>query len=182
MRRITVANKCYFGLSKQLCSRVLSRKTKLTIYKTLILPVLLYGAETWVLSDRDKQALGVFERKILRKVFGPVKIHDEYRIRYNHELYELYADIDVLQRINVQRLRWLGHVVRMKDGAPAKEVFKWDVKENRRRGRPNLRWKDQVVKNLEQLGVENWRARAEDRSAWRGVVKKAQSTSGLYSR
>ena len=57
----------------------------------------------------------------------------------------------------------------MVDGAPAKKVFKWDVKENRRK--PKLRWKDQVAKNLEQLGVENWRRRAENRVAWRGIIK-----------
>ena len=58
-------------------------------YKTVVLPIVLYAAETWVLTDRDKQALGVFEKKILRKIFDPVKILDEYRIRYNTELYEL---------------------------------------------------------------------------------------------
>ena len=63
----------------------------------------------------------------------------------------------------------------MADGAPAKEVFQWDVKDNRRRGRSNLRWKDQVAKNLEQLGVNNWRRRAEDRIACRVIIKEAQS-------
>ena len=79
LRWITVANRCYYGLSKQLCSRALSRKIKPTLYKTLLPPVLLYGAETWVLTDKDKQALGVFERTILRKMFGAIKILAEYR-------------------------------------------------------------------------------------------------------
>ena len=47
----------------------LSRVTKLTLYKALILPVLLYGAEAWTLSSADAAALGVFERKLLRKIF-----------------------------------------------------------------------------------------------------------------
>ena len=78
----------------------------------------------WVLTHKDKQALGVYERKLLRKIFGTIKILGEYWIRYNTELYEFYADIDVIQHINVQILRWTGHVVRIDGGALAKEVFK----------------------------------------------------------
>ncbi|XP_051858122.1 uncharacterized protein LOC127565084 [Drosophila albomicans] len=106
-RRITLANRCYFGLSRQFNSRALSRRTKTTLYKTLILPVLLYGAECWTVTLSDAAALGVFERKILRKIFGPICVDDVYRIRYNHELYELYGDVDVASRVKSQRLRWL---------------------------------------------------------------------------
>ena len=80
-----------------------------------------------MLTDRDKQALGVFEKKIIRELIDPVTVLDEYRIRNDTEMYELYADIDIIQRINVQRLRCLGHVVRMDDRATAKDVFNWDV-------------------------------------------------------
>ena len=67
-----------------LSSKSLSRKTKLTLYNTLILPLLTYGAE----SVADAAALGVFERKILRKIFGPIRVGAEFRPRMNHELYE----------------------------------------------------------------------------------------------
>ena len=67
-RRITLANRCYFGLRKQLSKKALSWRTKICLYKPLILPVLLYGAEAWTLTSADEQALGVFERKILRKI------------------------------------------------------------------------------------------------------------------
>ena len=66
-RRITLANRCYYGLNGQLSNRDLSRTTKLILYKTLILPVLLYGAEAWTLLSTDAAALRVFERKVLRK-------------------------------------------------------------------------------------------------------------------
>ncbi|WP_215796742.1 hypothetical protein, partial [Vibrio anguillarum] len=113
-RRITLANRCYFGLSRQLKSKVLSRRTKIKLYKSLIIPVLLYGAEAWTVSTSDETALGVFERKVLRKIYGPLNIgNGEYRRRWNDELYDLYDDIDIVQRIKRQRLRWLGHVVRM---------------------------------------------------------------------
>ena len=100
-RRITLANRCSYDLHGQLSNRGLSRKTKLILQKTLILPALLYDAEAWTLLSTDAVALRVFERKVLRKTFGPVRVGDDYRIRFNSELYELLNDIDVVQRINI---------------------------------------------------------------------------------
>ena len=73
-------------------------------------------------------------------------------------------------------------MLRMDDGAPTKEVFQWDVKDNRRRGRPNLRWKDQVAKNLEQHGINNRKKAPKDRVAGRGIIKTAQFHVGLNGR
>ena len=70
----------------------------------------------------DAAALRVFERKVLRKIFG-WRVGDDFRIRSNSELYELLNDMDVVQLLNIQRLRWLGHVVRMEWDAPARRVF-----------------------------------------------------------
>ena len=75
--------------------------------------MLLYGAEAWTLLSTDAAALRVIERKVLRKIFGAVRVGDDFRIRFNSELYELLNDMDVMQRINIQQLLWLGHVVRM---------------------------------------------------------------------
>ena len=82
-RRIRFANRCYYELSMQIESRVLSLKTKIQLYKTIIMPVLLYGAEEWVLAQNDEPDLSVFERKFLRKIFGPVRVGEEYPIRLN---------------------------------------------------------------------------------------------------
>ena len=57
-------------------SRTLNRKLKLKIYKSLIRPVVTYGCEAWTLTTRDEQYLRIFERKILRKIFGPVQDKD----------------------------------------------------------------------------------------------------------
>lgn len=139
----------------------------------------MYGAEAWVLDTKDAAALGVFERKVLRRIFGPLRVGDDYRIRTNRELYELYEDVDIVKRITTQRLRWLGHVVRMDENSPAKKVFEGRVWGDRRQGRPCLRWKDQVEQNLSQLGVTDWRRHAMDRCAWRELVKHAMSPTGL---
>ena len=81
--RITLANRCYFDLRKQLSKNGLSWRTKICLYKSLILPGLLYDAETWTLSYSDEQALGVFERKILRKIYGAFCDRGEWRIQWN---------------------------------------------------------------------------------------------------
>ena len=92
--RVTHSNRYYFGLNRQLSRRDLSRATKLTLYKALILLVLLYDAEARTLSSTDAAALGVFKR-----------VGDDYRTRSNQELYELFNDLDVAKRINIQRFR-----------------------------------------------------------------------------
>ena len=165
MEFIALANRGYYGLNGQLINRDLSRSTKLILYKTLILPVLLYGAEAWTLLNNDAAAFRVFERKVLRKIFGPVRVGDDFRIRYNSELYELLNDLDVVQCINIQRLRWLGHVVRVEEDAPARRVFDAGICGSRRRGRPCIRWKDQIEEILSSIGVTNWRRRARSRGA-----------------
>ena len=67
--------------------------------------MVLYGAESWTLLNTDAAALEVFERKVLPKIFGPVQVGDDFRKRWKSELYELLNDIDVVQRIDIQRLR-----------------------------------------------------------------------------
>jgi hypothetical protein len=62
-------------------SRIISRNAKTLLYKTLIRPVLTYGAETWVLSKQDENRLSIFERKILRRIYGSVMDRGKWRIR-----------------------------------------------------------------------------------------------------
>ena len=175
-RRLTLANKCCFGLSRQLSSKALSRRTKLRLYKSLILPVLLYGAETWTMTAADEKSLASFERKILRRIFGPLCVDGVYRRRMNFELYEIFDDMDVVKRIKLRRLHWLGHVVRMDEQAPARRTFESAPSGgSRRRGRPNLRWRDQVEDNLESLGIANWRQIAGRRSDWHKLLEEAKT-------
>ncbi|XP_060665650.1 uncharacterized protein LOC132797914 [Drosophila nasuta] len=113
--------------------------------------------------------------KFFAKIFGPICVDDVYRIRYNHELYELYGDVDVANRVKSQRLRWLGHVARMDEDAPARKVFDAMIVGTRRRGRPRTCWQDQVMETLSTLGVTNWRRRAQDRAAWRHIALQAET-------
>jgi hypothetical protein len=100
----------------------INRKYKVIICKTLIKPVLMYGAETWVLSKADELRLGVFERKMLRSIYEPICEGATRRSRYNEELYHLYDETDLVTTIRITRLRWAGHVVRMQDNLPCKKI------------------------------------------------------------
>jgi hypothetical protein len=90
--RIQTDNKCYFGLTKLLRSRTLSTNLKIQIYRTLIKPVVTYRSETWTLRKTNENSLVVFERKVLRKIYGPCKDVNprEWKIRKYRELKEIY--------------------------------------------------------------------------------------------
>jgi len=149
------------------------------IYKTLIKPVLMYGAKTWVLSKADELRLGVFERKILRRIYGPICEGAIWRSRYNEELYHLYDDTDLVATIRITRLRWAGYIVRMQDNLTCKKIT-LDKSEGRRRvGRPNLRWTDGAMRDAERLGVRNRWIKAKDRDGWRRLLESAKTLHGL---
>ena len=149
------------------------------IYKTLIKPVLMFGAETCVLSKADELRLGVFERKILRRIYGPIFEGAIWRSRYNEELYRLYDETDLVTTIRITRLRWAGHIVRMQDNLPCKKVTLDKPEGGRRVGRPNLGWMDGVMRDAERLGVGNWRIKAKDRDGWRQLLESAKTLHGL---
>jgi hypothetical protein len=85
--RIAKGNMAFYANKALFTSKLVSRKSKLMLYWTVIRPIVVYGCETWVLKENIIQKLSVFERKILRKAFGPTKKKDgcwnnqnEYRI------------------------------------------------------------------------------------------------------
>ena len=73
-------NKAYYANRQWLNSSLISRNSKLQIYHTLVQPVVTYGSESWTLTTEDERALAVFERNILRKIYGPVKENELWRI------------------------------------------------------------------------------------------------------
>ncbi|KAJ4441113.1 hypothetical protein ANN_10963, partial [Periplaneta americana] len=90
-RRINMGNACCYSVEKLLSSSLLSKNLKVRIYKTVILPVVLYGCETWTLTLREEHRLRVFENKVLRKIFGAKwdEVTGEWRKLHNTELHAL---------------------------------------------------------------------------------------------
>jgi hypothetical protein len=76
-------------------------KTKIRIYKTIILPVVLYGCETWSLALREEHRLRVFENRLLRRIFGPKRdeVTGDWRKLHNEELHNLYASPSIIRMI-----------------------------------------------------------------------------------
>jgi len=91
---------------------------KIKIYRTIILPVVLYGCETWSLTLREKRGLRAFEKRVLRRIFGPKRdeVTGEWRKLHNEELNNLYSSPNIVRVINSRRMRWAGHVARMGEG------------------------------------------------------------------
>jgi hypothetical protein len=100
-----------------LCFHLLSRNVKVKIYKTIILPVVLYGCETWSLALREEHRLGVFENRVLRRICGPKRdeVTGELRKLHNEELHNLYTSPNIIRQIKSRRKRWAEHVARMGD-------------------------------------------------------------------
>jgi hypothetical protein len=112
----------------------------MNIYESLIRPKVTYGCEAWALTSRDEQYLRVFERRILRKIFGPVQNEDRFwRIRMNHELNVLIKNADIVGYVKSRRMAWLGHVMRMEGERIPKRVLEWKPMGRRNRGRPRKR-------------------------------------------
>ena len=103
--RITLGNKAYYANQFFFKSRLVSTKSKLKLYWSIIRPTVTYGCETWVLKETTKNKLMVFERKVLRRIFGPTKEKDgTWRIKTNDELDELIRHKNIINHIKAQRL------------------------------------------------------------------------------
>jgi len=136
-----------------------------------------YAAETWVLKGNIIQKLLVFERKILRGIFGPTKESQIWRIKNNEEMDKLMKHENIVNYIKSQRLSWFGHVLRMPDTRVAKKIFKWNPLTTRPRGRAKHRWEDNIIQDLGQMKIKNWITCVHDRAKWKVVVEKAETSN-----
>jgi hypothetical protein len=111
-RRLNSGNACYHSVQTLPSSRLLSKNLKIRIYKTIILPVVLYGCETWSLTLREEHRLRVFENRVLRRICRSKRdeVIREWRKLHNEELHDLYSFPSIFRIIKSRRIRWAGHV------------------------------------------------------------------------
>ena len=134
-----------------------------------------YASETWVLKENIIQKLLVFERKILRGIFGHTKENQTWRIRNNEELDKLIKHENIVNHIKAQRLSWFGHIQRMLEARATKKIFKWNPLTKRPRGSPKYRWEDNIIQDLGQMKIKNWLNCIQDRAKWKDVVEKTKT-------
>jgi hypothetical protein len=136
------------------------KNLKTRIYNTIILPVVLYGCETWSLTLREEHSLRMFENKVLRRIFGAKRdeVAGGWRKLHNEELRDLYSSPSI-NRMKSRRMRWVGHVARIGERRNAYRLLVGKLEGKRPLGRARRRWVDNIKMGL-----------AQDRDKWRALV------------
>jgi len=168
--RLRSSKACCHSVQNLLSSRLLSKNLNIKIYRTIILPVVLYGCETWSLTLQEERRLRVFENKVLRNIFGPRRdeVMWEWRRLHNEEVNDLYSSPNIVRVIKSRRMRWAGHVACMGEERGVYRVLVWKP-EGRR---PRCRWVDNIRMALQEVGCGHmdWIGLAQDRDSWRALV------------
>jgi len=170
--RLKPGNACYHSVQNLLSFRLLSKNIKIKIY--IILPVVLYGCETWSLTLREERRLRVFENRVLKRLFEPKRdeVTGEWRKLHNEEFYDLYSSPNNFQVIKSRRLRWAGHVAHMGERRGVYIVLVGEPEGNRPLARPRHRWEDNIKVDLQEMvcGDMDWLKVAQDRDWWWALV------------
>jgi hypothetical protein len=172
-RRLNSGNACYDSVQNLLSSPLLSKNLKIRLYKTIILPVVLYGRETWSLTLREEHIPKVFENRVLWRIFGPRRdeVTGEWRKLHNEELHDLYSSPSISRIIKSQRMRWAGHVARMG------RILMGKPEGKRQLGRPRCRWVENIRMDLGEMGWGDvdWIGLAKERNRWRALANSILS-------
>jgi len=105
------------------------------------------------LTKKEEQALVIFERKIFRRIYGPKYENREWKSWTNRELEMMGKGENIVKWMKGQRISWLGHLERMEEDRMRKKIFTEKLEGTRRRGRPRKRWKKEVERDFQVLGV-----------------------------
>jgi hypothetical protein len=115
---------------------LLSINVKTRIYKIIILPVVLYGCETWSLTLREEHRLRVFENRMLRRIFGPKRdeVTGGWRKLHNEEFHNLHSSPSIIRTIKSKRMRWAAHVARRGQRGMHRGYW-WEIQKERTTGK-----------------------------------------------
>ena len=144
--RLKSGNACDHSVQNLLSSSLLSKNLKNKIYRNIILPVVLYGCETWSLTKREEHRLRLFENRVLRRVFGSkrAEVTWEWRKLHNKELNDLYSSPNIVRVIKSRRMRRAGNVALVGERKGVYRVLVGKPDGKRPLGRSRRRWEDNI--------------------------------------
>ena len=144
-----------------LCDRKMTVNLKGKVYKTVVRPALLYGAETWATTKGQEARLDFNKTRMLRWIFGLTR-RDQIRDEHIEGTNKV---VKPSKKITEKRLKWYGHVRRMKEEHIVRRMLDVDISGKIRRRRPHLRWKDACKRDMTQAGLKE--DNATNRAEWR---------------
>ena len=162
--RIQAAWNNWRKTSGVLCDRRFNVKLKGKVYKSVVRPAMLYSCETWPMKRAQERRMEVAEMRMLRWMCGVTK-----RDRIKNNLIRGTVKVtEVSKKLQERRLQWFGHVMRRGDDFPCKRVMNMEVPGTRRRGRPRMRWRDSVNRDMRERNVNE--GLVHDRRRWRRLT------------
>ena len=163
--RLATAMATVAGLAKIWKSRDIQFSTKMKLYRSLVLSVLLYGCESWTLTADLEKRIQAFETKCFHRM-----LHISWTERKTNEYVRTQVEAlagpqePILAVVRRRKISWLGHVTR--HNSLAKTILQGTVEGGRRRGRPRRSWTDDI-KNWTSLEMPQLLTEVEDRRSWR---------------
>ena len=173
--RINRARNIFTKLGKIWKNNYITKNTKTRLFKTLVLPVLLYGCETWKMNKGDNKQVDIFQNKCLRKILR-IKWEDHIK---NEEIFERTGIKPVSQEICKRRWKFTGPILRKDQGNDANVALSWAPEGKRKRGRPKTTWRRTVESERKALGYKTWaetRIAASNKDKWRCSVEAICAT------
>ena len=173
--RLGKARQAFARLTPVWRSSEYSRQTKVKIFSSCVISVLLYGSECWRMTQRDIHHLSVFQMSCLRKIcriFWPEKIS-------NSKLLERTAQEPIIASITRRRWRWVGHTLRRDSDNITRTALRWTPEGKRRRGRPKTTWR-RTLETEAQSQNKSWKdleTLAKDRHSWSDLVAALCATT-----
>ena len=147
-----------------LCDKKMPVKLKGKVYRTVVRPAMLYGAETWATTKRQESRIEVNEMRMLRWMCGVTR-KDKIR---NEHIRGTTKVAQASRKITERRLKWYGHVMRMEEDHVVKRVTTKAIPGKRKRGRPKTRWKDVCKMDMQTVGLRE--GDAGDRDYWKEMI------------
>ena len=167
--RIRKASYAYKKQAKVWSNSKVSVKTKMKIYNSTVISTLLYGAESWNITDAQSKRVNAFGMRCLRRILK-IKWQEH---KTNEEVLKITEQKDILSQIKKRRLNWYGHVKRMDPTRIPQRLLNWNPKGTRTRGKQKQRWLDLVKQDAAEAGfmeMEKFDLVTKNRVKWKLLV------------